>query len=199
MEHLAGPAGFANNHSNLSIRFGWLTGFPWLVGWLIQFTRETNFNLHGKTIMSFKISNKNIKCKVTFKAEADLDEMVDVAIVIEYRRPTVEEGKQFSRLNAEFADAVKAMVGNESASVAETSDKVNGLEQKMSDFVRTRITGWADVQDGDGNPLPFNEDNLLLLFNDRDARRGVFSRYQQLITGRKEAEAAELKKSEATG
>lgn len=146
----------------------------------------------------FKVGGKEIKCKVKFKAEGDFDEMVDVEITIHYKRPTVEEGKQFSKMNAEFADAVKSMVGDESASVADTSDKINELEQKMSDFVRTRITSWADVHDADGNPLPFNEENLLLLFNDRDARRGVFNRYQQLITGRKEqAEKNSGKQDEA--
>ena len=149
--------------------------------------------------MSFKVGSKEIKCKVKFKAEADLDEMVDVSIVIHYKRPTVEEGKQFSTLNAEFADVAKAMVDDKDTSVSEASEKINKLEQQMSDFVRTRITGWDDVQDADGSTLVFNEESLGLLFNDRDARRGVFNRYQQLITGRKEQAEKNSEKQEKAG
>lgn len=147
----------------------------------------------------FKIGKKEIKCKVEFEAEGDFGEMQPVAITIHYQRPTVEEGKKFSKLNAGFADAVKAMTEDNGSSVEAASEEINKLEQEMSDFVRERITGWNEVQDDAGEPLPFNPENLGLLFNDRDARRGVFNRYQQLITGRKEAAAENLKEQEQAG
>ncbi|MDH5612221.1 MAG: hypothetical protein OEY66_07175 [Gammaproteobacteria bacterium] len=150
--------------------------------------------------MSFQIGKKTIKCNVGFKAEGDLDEQVDVSIVLVYQRPSVKDAKEFSKLNAEFADAVKSLSApGADTSMVETSEAINAIEQKMSDFVRIRISGWDKVQGGEGEALAFNPENLDLLFNDKDARRAAFTRYTDLVNGRKKEADENLKKSEATG
>jgi hypothetical protein len=155
--------------------------------------------IHGK-IMSFTIGKKTIKCNVEFIAEGDMGEEVNASIVIVYKRPSVSEGKQFSKLNAQFADAIRAMTDEGSqASIEARSEKVNSLEQQMSDFVRERITGWERVFGPDMGDLEFNQENLESLFDDRDARRAIFSRYQELVTGRKQAAEKNSESSDAAG
>lgn len=150
--------------------------------------------------MSFKIGKKTIKCNVEFKAEGDLDEMIDVSIVLVYQRPSVKEARQFGAMNAKLADLANAMGDTERKStITEGSTALGELEQEMSDFVRSRITGWDQVFDDDGEALEFNAENLELLFGDRDARRGAFSRYMELVTGRKVGAEENLKKSPDTG
>lgn len=150
--------------------------------------------------MSLKIGKKTIKCKVEFVAEGDLGDSVDASFVIIYKRPSSKEGKDFNALNAKFADEIAVMTDKESQlSITDRSESVNKAEQEMSDFVRERITGWEQVFDDENESLAFSDEALSLLFDDREARRAVFNRYQGLVSFRKKEEEKNLEKQGKDG
>ena len=157
--------------------------------------------------MALVIGIKSIKRRIHFDAEGDLGEKVASSFVVIVERPTKSVSKKFSLLFAKFADVLAERKNDEpgeGGSVVAFTEKVDVAEQALSDFVKGKISGWmevstVDADSGETVSMVFNDENLSMLFSDREARRAVFENYQELVSGRKKEADENLKKSANAG
>lgn len=152
--------------------------------------------------MSFVIGKKTIKRRIEFEAEGDLGEKVPSSFVLTMLRPSKPTAKEFSKLFAEFADLLAKQQDDKSEdriSVVAFTEQVDIAEQKLADFVRSKIQDWDSVHDEFKNPLQFSDENLMDLFADIEARRAVFENYRELVAGRKSEAEKNLGNSADTG
>lgn len=152
--------------------------------------------------MSFIVGKKEIKREIKFDAEGDLGEPVPSMFVVTVERPTKQVSKEFSLLFAGFSDVLSS-VRNKDAdaefSAVQFTRKLDEAEQQLSDFVKGKISGWDHVLDTNNAPLPFNAENLDVIFSDKDARRAIFEDYQQLVSGRKKEAEKNSETQDAAG
>lgn len=74
----------------------------------------------------------------------------------------------------------------------ETLDPETAKKVVMEVFVETVLLGWENVDDADGNPLPFTRDNALKLFNDLpDLYLDITEQAQKAALFRKEIQEAD--------
>ena len=77
--------------------------------------------------------------------------------------------------------------------VAPSRDELKAVyagEIPEDDFLRQHLTGWDGLQDGDGQPLEFNPDNLTAALNDTGVYRAIIKGLMESAAG-----AAERKNS----
>jgi len=136
----------------------------------------------------FVVGKKIIKRKIEFDAEGDLGEVVPSMFEVDIERPSKPVSKEFSLLFAGFSDVLSRVANkkeDENFSAVNFTNDLDAAEQKLSDFVKGKISGWNHVYDIDKQLIPFNADNLESVFADKDSRRAIFEDYQQLVSGRK--------------